>query len=73
MVLNHFPPRPDFAHSYPTHLPTLISIAPTLVPYLLSPLDITTLITSYPIDLTTLHTQPPYWHKYFTNLVTLIR
>jgi len=27
----------DLTHSYPTHLPTLISTAPTLVPYLLSP------------------------------------
>jgi hypothetical protein len=67
----HFSPGFDLTHSYPTHFPTLISIAPTLVPYLLSPSDIATLITSYPIDLTTilttyptnlatLHTQPPY-------------
>ncbi len=64
------PLGPDLTHSYPTHLPTFISTASTLVPYLLSPTDITTLITSYPIflptilttyptNLATLHTQPP--------------
>jgi hypothetical protein len=52
-----------------------------LVPYLLFPTHIATRITSYPIDLVTLltiyptnlHTQPLYSHKYFTNLITLIR
>jgi len=106
LVLGRFSPRRNLTHSYSTHLPTFISMAPTLVPYLLSHTNITTLITSYLIDLAiilttslvnlatllitypinlttvlitflidlaTLHTQPPYWHKYFTNLVTLIR
>ncbi len=106
LVLVHCSPRLDLTHSYPTHFPTLINIAPTLVFYLLSPTNIATLIINYLIDLTivlttyptnlatllityptsltivlttyptnlpTLHTQPPYWHKYFTNLITLIR
>jgi hypothetical protein len=49
-----------------SHIPTLISIAPTLVPYLLSPTDTTTLITSYPTDLATVLTTYP------TNLATLL-
>ncbi len=32
-VLGCFSPRPDLTHNYPTHLPTLISIVPTLIPY----------------------------------------
>jgi hypothetical protein len=27
----------------------------------------------YLTNLSTFHTRPPYWHKYFTNLITLIR
>jgi hypothetical protein len=45
LVLDRFSPRPDLAHSYPTHFPTFISIAPTLVPYLLSVTNITTIAT----------------------------
>jgi hypothetical protein len=30
-------------------------------------------LTIYLIYLGILHTQQPYWHKYFTNLITLIR
>ncbi len=59
-------PRPDLTHSYPTHFPTLVSIAPTLVPYLLSPSDIATLITSYPTNLAIVLT------TYLTNLATLL-
>jgi hypothetical protein len=32
-VLDYFFPGPDFTHRYPTHLPTIIRILPTLVPY----------------------------------------
>jgi hypothetical protein len=32
-VLGYFFLEPDFTHSYPIHLPTLISFVPTLVPY----------------------------------------
>jgi hypothetical protein len=32
-ILGCFFPGPDFTHSYPTHLPTLIRIVSTLVPY----------------------------------------
>ncbi len=49
----------DLTHRYPSHLPTLISTAPTLVPYLLSPTNIANLITSYLIDLTTIQTTYP--------------
>jgi hypothetical protein len=115
LVLDRFSPGPDLTHNYPTHFPTLISTAPTLVPYLLSPtdiatliinylidltivlsttptlvpyllsptdiatliisylIDLTTVLTTYPTNLTTLHTQLPYWHKYFRDLITLIR
>jgi hypothetical protein len=49
---------PNLTHSYPTHLPTLISIVLILVPYLLYPIDIVTLITTiqtiYPTNLITL-------------------
>jgi hypothetical protein len=58
--------RPDLTHSYPTHLPTFISIVLTLVPYYLSFIDITILITSYPTDLTTIPT------TYLTNLATML-
>ncbi len=64
-VLDHFS-GPDLTHSYPAHLPTLISIAPILVPYLLSPTDTATLITNYPTNLTTVLTTYP------TNLATLL-
>jgi hypothetical protein len=66
LVLGCFSPRPNLTHSYPTHFPTLISFAPTLVPYLLSLTNIATLITSYPIDLATILT------TYLTNLATLL-
>ncbi len=59
-------PRPDLTHNYPTHFPTLISIAPSLVPYLLSPTHTTTIITSYPTDLATVLTTYP------TNLTILL-
>ncbi len=83
-VLGCFSLGLDLTHNYLVHFPTLIHTAPTLVLYLLSPTDIATLITSYRIDLTTilttyptnlttLHTQPLYSHKFFTNLITLIR
>ncbi len=49
-----------------THLPTFISIAPTLVPYLLSPTGIATLITNYPINPTIILTIYPI------NLATLL-
>ncbi len=32
-VLGYFFSEPDLTHRYPTRLPTLISIVPTLVPY----------------------------------------
>ncbi len=50
--------------TYHTNLATLLITYPT---------NLTIVLIMYPIDLTTLHTQPPYWHKYFTNLVTLIK
>ncbi len=56
----------DLTHSYSTHLPIFISIAPTLTPYLLSLTDIVTLMTNYPIDLATIQTTYP------TNLATLL-
>ncbi len=37
------------------------------------PTNLTILLTTYSIDLVILHTQPPYWHKYFKNLITLTR
>jgi hypothetical protein len=51
LVLGRFSLGPDLTHIYPAHLPTLISIAPTLVPYLLSLTDIATIIITYPINL----------------------
>jgi hypothetical protein len=50
--------------TYPTNLVTLLITDPT---------NLTIVLTTYPSDLATLHTQPLYWHKNFTNLVTLIR
>jgi hypothetical protein len=32
-VLGYFFSGPDLTHSYPTHLPTFISIVSTLIPY----------------------------------------
>ncbi len=48
----------------------LTNLATLLITYLT---NLTIVLNTYPIDLTTLHTQPPYWHKYFTNLVPLLR
>jgi hypothetical protein len=61
--------------SYPIDLPTVLTTYPTNLATLLItyPTNLTTVLTTYPTDLATLHTQPLYWHKYFTNLVTLIR
>jgi len=59
-------PGPGLTHTNLAHIPTLISIAPTLVAYLLSSTDTGTLITSYPTDLATVLTSYP------TNLVTLL-
>jgi len=50
--------------TYRTNLATLLITYRT---------NLTTVLTTYPTDLATLHTQLPYWHEYFTNLVTLIR
>jgi hypothetical protein len=36
LLCDRFSFWPNLTHSYPAHLPTFISIAPTLVPYLLS-------------------------------------
>jgi hypothetical protein len=58
--------RPNRTHSYPTHLPTFINTAPTLVFYLLSSTDIITLITNYPTNL------PPILTTYPINLATLL-
>ncbi len=66
LFFDHFSLGLDLTHSYLTHLPTLISTAPTLVPYLLSLPDIAALITNYPIDLTTILT------TYHSNLITLL-
>jgi hypothetical protein len=58
--------------SYPIDLATVLTTYPTNLATLLItyPINLTTVLTTY---LTNLHTQPLYWHKYFTNLVTLIR
>ncbi len=66
LVLGYFSFGLGLTHSYPTHLPTFISIAPTLLPYLLSPIDIAIVIISYLIDLITILTTYP------TNLATLL-
>jgi hypothetical protein len=80
LILGRFSPGPNLTHSYPTHLPTLISIAPILVPYLLYPIDIVTLITTiqttYPTNLITLLITYPInltivLTTYPTDLVTL--
>ncbi len=60
---------------YPIDLVTVlatypINLATLLITYLINS---TIVLTTYPTDLATLHTQPLYWHKYFTNLITLIR
>jgi hypothetical protein len=70
-VLGCFSLGPDLTDSYPPHLSIFISTVPTLVSYLLSSIDIITLITSYPTSLAILYAQSLYWHKYFTNLVSL--
>jgi hypothetical protein len=61
--------------SYPIDLATVLTTYPTNLATLLItyPTNLTIVLTTHPINLTTLHTQPPYWHKHFTNLVTLIR
>ncbi len=61
-----FSTGPNLTHNYPTHLPTFISTPPTLVPYLLAVLIINNFIELIPY-------MSPYWHKYFTNLLTLIK
>jgi hypothetical protein len=48
--------------TYPANLATLLITYPT---------NLITVLTTYFTDLATLHTQPFYWHKYFTNLITL--
>ncbi len=48
--------------TYPTNLATLLIIYPT---------NLTTILTMYLTNLSTFHTRPRYWHKYFTNLITL--
>jgi hypothetical protein len=71
-VLGRFFFVPDFAHIYPTHLHTLMSIALTLVPYWL-PLyshsylpNLATILTNYPTNLTTLLI------NYLTNFTSLL-
>jgi hypothetical protein len=61
--------------NYPIDLATILTtyltkLATLLITY---PINLIIILTTYPTNLATLHTQPPYWHKYFTNLVTLIR
>jgi len=59
----------SYPHKSYTNLGTLF-----IIPYWLSyPIDLATILTTYPTNLATLHTQSLYWHKYFTNLITLIR
>jgi len=60
--------------NYPIDLATILTTYPTnmatlLITYLI---NLITILITYPTNLVTLYTQPPYWHKYFTNLVTLI-
>jgi hypothetical protein len=61
--------------SYTINLVTILTIYLTnLITLLITyPINLTIVLTIYPIDLATLDTQLPYWHKYFTNLVILIR
>jgi hypothetical protein len=61
--------------SYPIHLAIVLTTYPTNLATLLItyPTNLTIVLTTDPTDLATLHTQPPYRHKYFTNLVTLIK
>jgi len=61
--------------SYPIDLATVLTTNPTNLATLLTTYftNLTIVLITYPIDLNTLHTQPFYWHKYFTNLITLIR
>ncbi len=61
--------------NYPIDLATVLTTYPTNLATLLITYhtNLTIVLTTYPTDLATLHTQPPYWHKYFTNLITLIR
>jgi hypothetical protein len=61
--------------SYPIDLATVrtthtTNLATLLITY---PTNLTIVLITYPTDLATLHTQPPYWHKYFTNLIILIK
>ncbi len=77
-VLGCFFLGPNLTHRYPTHLPTLLNIVPTLVPYQLSPTNKATLITSYPTDLTIILTTYPTilatllitYHTDLTSLLT---
>jgi hypothetical protein len=50
--------------TYPTNLATLLITCPT---------NLTIVLTIYPTNLATIYTQPPSLHKYYTNLITLIR
>jgi len=66
---------PTSITSYPIDLATVLTTYPTnigtlLITYLT---NLTIVLTTYITNLVTVHTQRPYWHKYFTNLVTLIR
>ncbi len=64
LIINYLINLATILSTYPTNLTTL------LITYLT---NLTTILTTCPTNLATLHTQPPYWHKYFTNLITLIR
>jgi len=61
--------------SYPIDVATVLTTYPTNLATLLTtyPTNLTIVLITYPTDLTILHTQSLYWHKYFTNLITLIR
>jgi len=61
--------------NYPINLATILTTYPTNLAtlFITYPINLTIVLTTYLVDLATLHTQPSYWHKYFTNLVTLIR
>jgi len=61
--------------SYPIDLVTILITYPTNLATLLITYhtNLTIVLTTYSTDIATLHTQSPYWHEYFTNLITLIR
>jgi hypothetical protein len=64
LITNYLIDLATILTTYPTNLATLFITYPT---------NLTIVLTTYPTDLATLHTQPSYWHKYFTNLMTLIK